>query len=85
MSSLITYSRLIELAIQDDIQGIGIITYTKYVIRDMYQITGMHILYHSQVNLLVGKGARVYLGLIMYIPVLGTVRLRKEYLPQTGL
>ncbi len=99
MSSLITYSRLIVLAIQDDIQGISITKYTKYM-RDRYQITGMHSLYHSQVNLLVGKDARVYriwvhsryicihvcLGVIMDIPVLGTVRLRKvSYLPQTGL
>jgi hypothetical protein len=41
-----SYSRLIVLAIQDDIQGIGIIKYTKNI-RDRYQITGMHILYHS--------------------------------------
>ncbi len=85
------------LAIQDDIQGIGIIRYTKYI-RDRYQNTGMHILYlyHSQVNLLVGVGARayriwlhstyicihvVYLGVIMYVSVLGTVRLREVYLP----
>jgi hypothetical protein len=27
---------------------------------DRYQITGMHILYHTQVNVLVVKGARVY-------------------------
>jgi hypothetical protein len=61
MSSLITHSGLIVLAIQDDIQGIGIIRYTKYTgIRDRYQINGVHILYHSQVNLLVGKDARVY-------------------------
>jgi hypothetical protein len=66
--------------------------------KDRYQITEMHILYHSQVHLLVGKSARVYriwvhsryicihvhLGVIMYISVLGTVRLREVYLPQTG-
>ncbi len=37
----------------------SIIRYTKYII-DRYQITGMHILYHSRVNLLIVKGARVY-------------------------
>jgi hypothetical protein len=30
------------VAIQDGIQGISIIKYTKYI-RDRYQITGMHI------------------------------------------
>ena len=27
----------------------------------------------------------MYVGVIMYIPVVGTVRLREVYLPQTGL
>ncbi len=62
MSSLITYSRLIVLAIQDDIQGVGIVRYTKYTIF-----------------------IHVYLGVIMYIPVLGTISLREVYLPQTAL